>query len=118
MAGEPREGQTKKLTEAAEHWAGGGVVDESQDDAAAFGLDLPEQASSGDFEVWPENWNAVLMFLRISTQWRTSMGGPIGLDYGALEWLFRLYEVTEPRSLLEDLQVMEGAALTAMAKEG
>ena len=118
MAGEPSEGQTKKLTEAAEHWAGGGVVDESQDDAAAFGLDLPEQASSEDFEVWPENWDAVLMFLRISTQWRTSMGGPIGLDYGALEWLFRLYEVKEPRSLLEDLQVMEGAALTAMSKEG
>jgi hypothetical protein len=46
------------------------------------------------------------------------MGGPIGLDYGALEWLFRLYEVTEPRSLLEDLQIMEGAALTAMNKEG
>jgi hypothetical protein len=118
MARELGEGQTKKLIEAAEHWAGGGVVDESHDDAAAFGLDLPEQASSDDFEVWPENWDAVLMFLRISTQWRTSMGGPIGLDYGALEWLFRLYEVTEPRSLLEDLQVMEGAALTAMSKEG
>lgn len=118
MAGKPCEGQTKKLTEAAEHWAGGGVVDESKDDAAAFGLDLPEEPSSTDFEVWPENWEALEMFLRISTQWRTSMGGPIGLDYGALEWLFRLYEVKEPRSLLEDLQVMEGAALTAMAKEG
>ena len=118
MAGEPGEGQTKKLTEAAEHWAGGGVVDQSEDDAAAFGLELPEQPASDDFEVWPENWDAVVMFLRISTQWRTSMGGPIGLDYGALEWLFRLYEVKEPRSLLEDLQVMEGAALTAMAKEG
>lgn len=117
MAREPREGQTKKLTEAAEHWAGGGVVDQSGDDAAAFGLELPEQPASDDFEVWPENWDAVVMFLRISTQWRTSMGGPIGLDYGALEWLFRLYEVKEPRSLLEDLQVMEGAALTAMAKE-
>lgn len=117
MAGKPGEGQKKKLTEAAEHWAGGGVVDQSEDDAAAFGLELPERPASDDFEVWPENWDAVVMFLRISTQWRTSMGGPIGLDYGALEWLFRLYEVKEPRSLLEDLQVMEGAALTAMAKE-
>jgi hypothetical protein len=35
-----------------------------------------------------------------------------------LEWLFRLYEVKEPRALLEDLQVMEGAALAMMNKEG
>ena len=119
MAGKPGEGQKKKLTEAAEYWAGGGSGKGKQldDDAAAFGV-IMEETSSDDFEIWPENWDAVLMFLRISTQWRTSMGGPIGLDYGALEWLFRLYEVTEPRSLLEDLQIMEGAALTAMNKEG
>lgn len=118
MARKPCEGQKKKLTEAAEHWAGGGGDSGKQldDDAAAFGVIMEEPAPE-DFEVWPENWDAVVMFLRISTQWRTSMGGPIGLDYGALEWLFRLYEVKEPRSLLEDLQVMEGAALTAMAKE-
>lgn len=118
MVGKPGEGQKKKLIEAAEHWAGGAEKDETPDDAAVLGVVLDEEPLPKDFEVWPENWAAVEMFLRISTQWRTSMAGPIGLDYGALEWLFRLYEVKEPRSLLEDLQVMEGAALTAMAKEG
>jgi hypothetical protein len=44
------------------------------------------------------------------------MNGPIGLDYLAAKWLFRLYSVKEPASLLEDLQVMEAAALSAMAK--
>jgi hypothetical protein len=44
------------------------------------------------------------------------MNGPIGLDYLAVKWLFRLYSVKEPASLLEDLQVMEAAALSAMAK--
>ena len=44
------------------------------------------------------------------------MGGPIGLDYGSAEWLFRLYAVAEPASLLEDLQVMEAAVLAAIAK--
>jgi hypothetical protein len=58
------------------------------------------------------------MFLRSATQWRTTVNGALGLDYSVLEWLFRLYEVKEPRALLEDLQVMEGAALAMMNKEG
>jgi hypothetical protein len=44
------------------------------------------------------------------------MNGLLGLDYLAAEWLFRLYSVKEPASLLEDLQVMEAAVLTAVAK--
>ena len=56
------------------------------------------------------------MFLRLQTQWRVGMGGPLGLDYGATEWLFRLYAIAEPASLLEDLQVMEYAVLAAIAK--
>ena len=70
------------------------------------------------FEVWPENWNAIEMWCRVQTQWRTSAGGAIGLDYSALAWLFKMYSVDDQRALLEDLQVMEGAALAAMNKEG
>lgn len=86
-------------------------------DAAAFGIILPEQDEPEHFEVWSENWPAVLMFLRCQTQWRSSMTGLIGLDYGAVQWLFRLYEVEDPCSLLEDLQVMEAAVIQAMSKE-
>jgi len=70
------------------------------------------------FEVWPENWDAIEMWCRVQTQWRTSAGGAIGLDYGVLSWLFKMYAVEDPRALLEDLQVMEGAALNAMNREG
>jgi hypothetical protein len=73
-------------------------------------LALPEQPSL-DYEVWEENWPAVEMFLRCQTQWRTTMNGVLGLDYGAVAWILRLYEVEDPRALLEDLQVMEAAAL-------
>jgi hypothetical protein len=73
-------------------------------------LALPEQTVE-HFEVWEENWPAVEMFLRCQTQWRTTMNGLLGLDYGAVAWLLRLYEVEDPRALLEDLQVMEAAAL-------
>lgn len=69
------------------------------------------------FEVCPENWNTVVMWCRVQTQWRTSAGGAIGLDYSVLAWLFKMYAVDDPRALLEDLQVMEGAALAAINKE-
>jgi ABC-type thiamine transport system substrate-binding protein len=55
-----------------------------------------------------------MMWSRVQTQWRTSMSGVIGLDYGAIAWVFRLYEVKDQRSLLEDLQVMEAAAMAKL----
>jgi ABC-type thiamine transport system substrate-binding protein len=64
--------------------------------------------------VWEENWPVVEMFLRVQTQWRTTMNGILGLDYGALAWLFKMYAVEDPRSLLEDLQVMEAAAMAVI----
>jgi hypothetical protein len=71
-----------------------------------------------DFGIWPENWPAVEMFLRAQTQWRTTMSGVIGLDYAAVRWLFRLYEVQDQRALLEDLQTMEVAAMQAINNQG
>jgi hypothetical protein len=90
-------------------------VDETEADAAALGIVMPEQPPE-DFEVWEENWPVVEMFLRAQTQWRTTMNGLLGLDYGAVAWLLRLYEVTDQRALLEDLQVMEAAVLVVFQK--
>lgn len=67
--------------------------------------------------MWPENWDAIVMWSRVQTQWRTGSAGVIGLDYSVLPWLFKMYGVEDPRTLLEDLQVIEGAVLTAMSKE-
>jgi len=83
-----------------------------------LGVALPEPETESDFEVWEENWAAVEMFLRCQTQWRTTMGGLLGLDYGAVAWLLRLYEVENQRSLLEDLQIMEAAVLIKINKGG
>ena len=93
------------------------MQDDSQADAAAFGIALPEQPAN-DFEVLEENWPVVEMFLRCQTQWRTTMSGVLGLDYGAVAWLLKLYEVEDPRALLEDLQIMEAAAMMALNSRG
>jgi hypothetical protein len=79
-----------------------------------LGLVLPEQARTDDFEVWEENWPVLEMFLRCQTQWRTTMSGVLGLDYGAVAWVLKLYEVEDQRALLEDLQVMEAAAMATI----
>lgn len=79
---------------------------------------IEQEEEPEHFEVWPENWDAIEMWCRVQTQWRTSAGGAVGLDYGVLAWFFKMYAVEDPRALLEDLQVMEGAALVAMNKEG
>lgn len=79
---------------------------------------LPESEDSQEhFEVLEENWPAVSAFLRCQTQWRTSgAGGVVGLDYGAVQWIFTLYDVKEPCAVLDDLQVMEHVVLKEMTK--
>jgi len=96
------------------------VQDDTQDDAKAFGIALPAAAPIEDcYEVWEEHWDAVMVFLRCQTQWRMGgMSGPVGLDYGAVEWVTRLYEISEPRAVLEDLQVIEGAVLAGLSRRG
>ena len=79
--------------------------------------DLPPPVAA-QFEVHPDNWATVEMFLRLQTQWRSTMSGVIGLDYAAVQWLFRLYGVEDQRALLEDLQTMEVAAMQVINKPG
>lgn len=62
--------------------------------------------------MWEENWETVKMFLRIQTQWRVGMSGPVGLDYAPLEWLCRIYKVEDPALVFTGLQVMEYTALS------
>lgn len=103
----------KKLKEAAEYWARGSSSDESHADAAVLGLNADDLPSSTpeDFEVLEENWEIVMMFMRLQTQWQVTMGGFVGLRYETLPWLCGLYSVEEPRTMLEGIQVMEAAAL-------
>lgn len=75
---------------------------------------VQEASPTTDFEVWPENWPTVVMFMRLQTQWTPSMGGVLGLNYQSVEFLFRIEGVENQREMLADLQIMEGAALQIM----
>ena len=105
---------------AADYWTGGAVVDDSGDDAAAFGLELPDLESKAEHcEVWPEAWPAVDLFLKVQTQWRGGASGIIGLDYQAVRWLMELYEFDDQRTMLKDLQVIEARVIeTVYSRKG
>ena len=69
------------------------------------------------FEVWPEHEEALTMYLRCSTQWRSGPSGVIGLDYGVVIQLCNIYDVKDIRALLDDLQVMENRTLELIAEQ-
>lgn len=60
-----------------------------------------------------------MMFLRMQTQWNTTMAGYLGLKYDVLLMpggFFDLYCVDDRRTMLEDLRTMESAALAVLSK--
>ena len=60
-----------------------------------------------------------MMFLRMQTQWNVTMGGYVGLKYEVLlgaGGLMSLYDIRNPRELLEDIQTMEAVALAELNK--
>lgn len=83
----------------------------------AFGIAMPAKPEEQHFEVWEDNWEIVIMFLRLQTQWNVAMGGFVGLKYEALQWFCHLYSIEDQRSMLEGIQVMESAALKALRQK-
>jgi hypothetical protein len=84
---------------------------------AAFGMtldDIPET----EYEVWPDNWRAFLLFEAMSTQWRTGMGGASGLDYSALPPVASMLGITrrELSEAFQDIRVMEAEAMLVMSE--
>ena len=57
------------------------------------------------------------MFLRCQTQWRVGISGIIGLDYTSVLEMIKLYLVEDTVAMLENLQIMEAAALQALNNE-
>jgi hypothetical protein len=74
---------------------------------------------SDEFEIWPDNWQALDVFMAMETQWRTGMGGATGLDYGVLPDVMRLRGVpkSERSEVFDWVRLMEGEALDQMREK-
>lgn len=85
-------------------------------DAKMLGVILPPPEPV-EFAIWPDNFDTVQMFMDVQTQWRTTSGGVMGLDYGVVLSLLSLKGATDPIALLRDLQVMEMRARELINQE-
>tara|TARA_R110002110_G_scaffold415849_1_gene657899 strand:+ start:95794 stop:96003 length:210 start_codon:yes stop_codon:yes gene_type:complete len=66
--------------------------------------------------VLPDNVEIVAAFIDISTQWRTSFSGITGLDYNAIESLYRMKKKKIKKRILNGILVMEKAVLNELAQ--
>ena len=69
--------------------------------------------------MWPENHEVFILFSMMQTQWRTGASGPSGLDYNTLYSTMNLMSIAPAKQieLLEDIRVMEAAALTEIHRK-
>lgn len=70
------------------------------------------------FEVMPENWAAMRIFIGCDTQWRRAgmAGVATGLDYGVLPVVAGALGLPLDEDTLTRLRVIEGEAINAMAE--
>ncbi|TDV70192.1 DUF1799 domain-containing protein [Pseudomonas sp. LP_7_YM] len=76
--------------------------------------DIPEI----EHEVLADVWPAFRLFEALSTQWRVGMGGPVGLDYGAIPSTGSMLGMKrkEITAAFHDVRVMEAEALLIMSQ--
>jgi hypothetical protein len=83
---------------------------------AAFGLTEDDYADEY-VEIWQDNLDAFRLFKAMSTQWRTSMSGLIGLDYNCLPWVMKINNIAESDTIFNDIQTMESEVLKLINKQ-
>lgn len=79
--------------------------------------------NGGDCEVHEDNWDSVLLFCALDTQWRTvaTMAGAfcVGLEYAGVKALLDLtgLKARDRTRRFADVQVMESAALRCWSEQ-
>ena len=81
------------------------------------------QQDEGDCLVWEDNWDTLMVWLALQTQWRReipAMSGQMiwhGLDYPAAESTLRMMgKWKKAAEIFDGLRIMESAALPILNK--
>jgi len=70
-------------------------------------------AENSDFFVWPESWDALIVFLASDTQWRYAPSGdPSGLDYTGVQVVMQMQGIDDMAATFEGVQIMESIIRT------
>ena len=70
-------------------------------------------------DIWPENADAVALFVQLQTQWRIGMSGPTGLDYNVLYHKLDRRALTPEQyeQLEDDIRTMEYETLSVLGEQ-
>lgn len=68
-------------------------------------------------ELWETNEDAWYVWVNTQSQWRVGMGGVVGLDYTALEFVARTLNTEITPALLKKIRVLEAYMLGRVGKE-
>lgn len=85
----------------------------------AFAAAIAAVQRDRSFEVWPDCWPAIDLYSRVMTQWRSSMGGLVGLDYAVVFQLLDRMGLndTDWQDRLTDIQIIEAAVIDLMRED-
>jgi hypothetical protein len=73
-----------------------------------WGAPKDDQPDTGPFEIDPENWDTVQLFVKLQTQWRLApTGHRTGLDYTAIGPTAQYMGLTVTPDVFDGLQFME-----------
>lgn len=81
---------------------------------ASFGIDVDALVTEEtSFLVYEENWQALMLFISLSTQWRfAGMGSYSGLDYNAVKMVIDITpDIDDVYKTFTEIQILERAAL-------
>ena len=67
-------------------------------------------------ELFPEEYEAVLLFSRVQTQWNAGMGGITGLNYLGVEAVARNLRVSLDADMFSRIQIMERGVLSEVSR--
>lgn len=88
---------------------------------AAFGLFAAEdQVLEQDvYWLWPENEEALSLWIGLQTQWNVGMAGAFGLNYPGVEACMRMRDISRKKraELFAVVQLMEQACLEEWAEK-
>ena len=69
--------------------------------------------------VFPDVWDSFMVFEFLGTQWRTSSGGVIGLDYNVIPLAFKTLGIKKSKQdgVMFDIRIMESTAINILNAE-
>ena len=90
----------------------------SVEELAVFGL-TPEDYDTEAIKVLPDLWDSYLVFDSMTTQWRTGMGGPTGLDYTAIPVVYDALGLAKEdyQRIFFDVRLMEAEVLRLFSEK-